>query len=69
MLGGARDLGEKREPAPSNPFCPYPESNSLWIVAAEGLDDREPLGRKISLFRNKAKALCPLGTRLTSMRP
>lgn len=69
QLGGAKDLGEKRELALSNLFCPYPESNSLWIVIAEKLADREPLGRKISLFRSMAKALCPVGTRLTSMRP
>lgn len=42
QLGGARDLGEKRELAPSNLFCPYPESNSLRTVAAEGLGNREP---------------------------
>lgn len=57
QLGGARDLGEKRELAPSNLFCPYPESNSLWIVIAEKLADWEPLGRKISLFRSMAKSL------------
>lgn len=50
-------MGEKRELAPSNLFCPYPESNSLWIVIAEKLADREPLGRKISLFRSMAKSL------------
>lgn len=63
QLGEARDFGEKRELAPSNLFCPYPESNSLWIVIAEKLADRKPLGRKNLPLQKHGKGSLPNGNK------